>query len=962
MKKSLIFRLLALMVAALWACQGLRGAHFMPPLTNYGLDDYPGGFQNWGAAQAPGGTMVFANREGLLSYDGYRWHLERLPHSFHVRSLCVAGDRVYVGSYEDFGYFSRNPEGGLTYTSLAARLPAGFDMDNCDISSIVALGEQVWFQGTRAWFCYADGKVTAFSRHGVHPTGFMKADGRLYAQLAGGDLCELLPDGNFRRVVGREEIGDDNVSAIIPFVGGEVLLVSRNHGLWRYRPASGHLEPFVTDADGELRTRRLISGLRLSDGTIGVGTLNDGAYFFHPSGHLLHRYDQDTGLNHNTVFSLTEDDEGNVWAGLDVGIAQIRWSSPVEVLRPERTVPPIGMVYEMLYHEGLYYIGTSQGLFVYSPATGRFELQEGTEGQCNFVREAFGDVWVGTARSLLRGRRDHWQVVAPVGAVSVIMYREELFVTTYTSPMMVTRANEVFPLGGISAPLLYPVHATDGSIWVEHLYDGALRLTLSDDQRSIRAVRHYRHMTSTDVEATPDGATHSERGPIHTFWLMGSVVMADHSHYFSYNSASKTVEPYPPLDQVDTADYGIHRALWMGDDVTVLSCNNSYLVVRADADGNLRIRDRLPVGCFDSPGMGAFTQVRPEEPGRVLLNFNNGLGRYAVTDTARTVRTPSLPRRELRRLSIAVTMPDGSEQTYPLDQEAEIPADYSKVTIDVLYPHFSHTPLRYRYTLTGGGEHRLSEGEIPSITYGQLSRGRHTLRVEAFTDLGERVGDTEVTFRVLQPWHASWWALCVYLLLLAGVLYAFSRWRVQRSLALRRIQYEQEQQRAALLLSEKDRMIALQKQELLQQQLESKSKEVATASMGLLAKNRSLDALRSRVQDCIDKGLYSRRSLESLLKAIDDDASADTFWKLYQDNFDIVHDDFFTTLRQRYPSLTSSDLRFCALLRLNLTTKDIAQMTNLTIRGVEAARYRLRRKLTDLPEGASLVDFLISLK
>ena len=75
----------------------------------------------------------------------------------------------------------------------------------------------------------------------------------------------------------------------------------------------------------------------------------------------------------------------------------------------------------------------------------------------------------------------------------------------------------------------------------------------------------------------------------------------------------------------------------------------------------------------------------------------------------------------------------------------------------------------------------------------------------------------------------------------------------------------------------------------------------------------------------------------------------------------LIHEKFFRNLRERYPSLTATDLRFCALLRLNLSTKDIAQMTNLTIRGVEAARYRLRKKL-DIPDGTGLVDFLIDLK
>ena len=82
---------------------------------------------------------------------------------------------------------------------------------------------------------------------------------------------------------------------------------------------------------------------------------------------------------------------------------------------------------------------------------------------------------------------------------------------------------------------------------------------------------------------------------------------------------------------------------------------------------------------------------------------------------------------------------------------------------------------------------------------------------------------------------------------------------------------------------------------------------------------------------------------------------------MYQANFDLIHENFFRNLRSRYPQLTSSDLKFCAFLRLNLSTKDIANLTHLTVRGVEAARYRLRRKLA-LPEGASLVDFFIDFK
>ncbi len=87
----------------------------------------------------------------------------------------------------------------------------------------------------------------------------------------------------------------------------------------------------------------------------------------------------------------------------------------------------------------------------------------------------------------------------------------------------------------------------------------------------------------------------------------------------------------------------------------------------------------------------------------------------------------------------------------------------------------------------------------------------------------------------------------------------------------------------------------------------------------------------------------------------------DEYWKLFQENFDLIHKQFFRHLREKYPSLTSTDLKFCAYLRLNLSTKDIANMSGLSIRGVEGARYRLRKKL-DLKEGDDLAAFLIDFK
>lgn len=116
--------------------------------------------------------------------------------------------------------------------------------------------------------------------------------------------------------------------------------------------------------------------------------------------------------------------------------------------------------------------------------------------------------------------------------------------------------------------------------------------------------------------------------------------------------------------------------------------------------------------------------------------------------------------------------------------------------------------------------------------------------------------------------------------------------------------------------------------EQLEEDLRDKGKEIASMALGAVA--------------------YSKKN-------------KDEYWRLFHENFDLIHKAFFRHLREQYPQLTPNDLRLCAYLRLNMTTKDIARQSGLSVRGVEGARYRLRKKL-GLSENQDLVAFLIDFK
>jgi len=103
---------------------------------------------------------------------------------------------------------------------------------------------------------------------------------------------------------------------------------------------------------------------------------------------------------------------------------------------------------------------------------------------------------------------------------------------------------------------------------------------------------------------------------------------------------------------------------------------------------------------------------------------------------------------------------------------------------------------------------------------------------------------------------------------------------------------------------------------------------------------------------------YPKYYSERLLKLIEANETNEDAWNMFEMHFDKVNNHFFKRLKESYPDLTPSDMKLCAFLRLNLNTKEIAPLLNITIRGVEIRRYRLRKRLA-LHTEDNLIDFIM---
>jgi len=216
---------------------------------------------------------------------------------------------------------------------------------------------------------------------------------------------------------------------------------------------------------------------------------------------------------------------------------------------------------------------------------------------------------------------------------------------------------------------------------------------------------------------------------------------------------------------------------------------------------------------------------------------------------------------------------------------------------------------------------------------------------------------------IVQPaWYQTIWAWLLYLLLVVGLVFAVIKAQ-QRRLALHQKKYEEEQERLNYLHSlELDRkekgLIALQNAKL-EGELQFKNKELATVTMHLVERGGILLSIKEELLAVIKQLNIPNLSysFKSVFKMISDTEKSDDDWNRFALYFDQVHNNFLATLKTKFPQLSPTDLKLCAYLRLNLASKEIAQILNISLKGVEVSRYRLRKKLNLSPE-VNLYDFL----
>ena len=922
---------------------------FSPIVRSYSVSDYNAGIQNWAIAQDERGVMYFGNNSGLLEFDGSAWRLYELPTKGIVRAIYISEDgKIYVGSYEEFGYFVRTPYDTLQYHSLKNKVK-DFVFHNDEIWDIACVQGEIVFQSFGSLFFYNGNSVEGIRMKNL-PLNLFQVGNTFYSQRINGGLC-VFSDRKMEELIPRKVFGNSDVLAGLPYDDAVLMLTRNQGGFLLYR--DGRVEKWETECDDIFRKHTINRAVMTKDSCYVVGTISDGIYALLKKGKLIWKVNTDNKLQNNTVLRLYCDDDNNIWTALDEGIAYIHNNSLIYYYEPP--FRKIGMVYDVLVRENEAYIASNQGL--YWLKDGKTELVPGLEEQAWFVDEWGKQIFCGHNKGtfLISGLKSK-QVADAKGGMCMekIELKEQSFLLEGTYALLnlytETASGEYYftrSLRGFSHMIRHIEVDHQGNIWAKHLRNGLYRFRIDSDMKQVKDVRKYESLGEV------------KGGSFTLFKINGRVVFSNGEYFYTYEDMTDSIVPYETMNEqlmelkgIKTVSHANGDYYWFVGDRTV------FLVKCAINTFNIELR--IPYSLFDG--------LAVEERGSVVYDKRNNHSYLCLNNAIARIETDSssLYKSRVRRsLWIsgmrAIDEFSGERKTLVAQPGVRVESEFNTVSFTLCYPVYSDYTYKVRYKLDGYSEQWVPSGRSLQKMYARLPYGSYVFRAEIY-DTGRVLASVEFPFEILSPWYLSYWAVGSYILiglcllaLLQYIVYRFVKKKKDRVIEQQRVVHQAELER------QEKKIIELEKEQL-EADLRFKSKELSGVVMTNIAHQEFLISLKEEIQRQKLLGQYSRKNLDKLLTLVNSNIVSDEEnWTMFQANFDRIHENFFRNLKLQYTDLTSGDLRFCALLRLNMPTKEIAKLLNISTRGVDAARYRLRKKFNLLPE-ESLTDFLINFK
>lgn len=927
----------------------------LPNVRNYKKTDYKGGTQNWSIDQDSNGNMYFANNKGLLQFDGSSWRRYSLPSSSAIRCLKIhPSGNIYVGGYKEFGYFKPDSKGILKYTSLS-HLTLGTNLKLIDfVWKIHFYEDAVIFQCFVGAYIYRNNRLTAIKA----PTNFQfsfAVNNKIYFQ--DGQLGILEYSNNKLHPLKNTTILNDTEIWGMFSLGNKILIATIEKGLFMLE--GDKLSQWETDANKFVKRNNSLGGVSFANKYIVLNSVLNGFIICDFNGRIIQHINRNKGLQNNTVLYSFIDNKNNLWLGLDNGIAYINETSPFTYFGFSYD---ISSVYSSIIYQNNLYVATNQGVFYHTWNTyfkeDVFKLVKGATTQSWSVQVIDGQLFCANNRgALIIKDGSTSQVIDNQGYYSfkklesnprfIIGANYEGFAIFEKTANGVKFRNQVKGFGKSSNSF----EIDKNYLWLKkdaYLY----QLKLSDD------------LTQFSLTKRIDNLSNKLKGITNIQKINNVVYFQTQNHFYTYSDEQglffedqKLSMLFKKLPIINTLKQDQLGNLWYvsKEALGVLMKNgNTYknqMNIFSNLTGNL-IENYLSVNAIDRDN--------------IFIGLTDGLAHYSPNTLSNMNVKPKAFIRSFSFSGDTILTGNGKINLENID----LPYTSNHVNFTFSSPIYENVEnISYSYKLKSFDKDWSPWSNLTLKEYTNLREGKYTMMLKVRNSYGIQSNPTLLNFSISPPWYRHFIAYFVYIILiLLGIKLISDRIKMK----IRKNKYYETIEQRRLYLEKESKIRSEQyelekeieklKNDKLKIQLLSKDKELVMNSLQVAKKNKILNGIISKLKDIEINKLdeESKFQITRLNKSITKEVNNDKSWKDLEKHIKNVHFDFLKRLKAKHPTISPRELDLSTYLLMNMSTKEIAEIMNISSGGVELSRYRLRKKL-GLDKKENLVGYLMQI-
>ena len=937
----------------------------IPQIINFNKNDFKAGTQTWDIDQDSKGRMYFANNEGLLTYDGTFWKLHPLPNKTIMRSIAIDKNGIiYAGGQGEMGYFVPNERGFLKYISLTPLLPAK-ERSFADIWEIEIIGESVFFRASERMIMELRNKAISF-----HPPisgwQFMKKMGTiLYAQDQKNGLY-IYKNNAWRLAANNQLLSGSIISGMIQ-TGKEnsLILTYDRKSLTLRRDSLFNNSGFELPAS-DFNFSKVTE---INKGEFIAATTTDGCLIMKNDGKFVQKISRKEGLQNNNVISVFLDRDKNLWAGLNNGISFIAYNSAIKYITPNKENEAAGFSAKIFNNK--LFIGSSDGCYSAELSPQNKDLSF-LRSNFSLVGNSSGQVWrleevnqhllmghnngcfdiIGNQAKLIS--RDAGWTFLPTSPVPPA---QNILTGTYSGLKMLTFNNGQFSdkgnLEGLYESLRFLTADSEGNIWASHPYRGIYKISISADGKK------YITRLFTEKDGLPSTLDN------HVYKIKNRVIFGTNAGAYEFDAPTSRFIPSNFLQPI----IGKNEVRYMNEDGqgNIWFCSGKKIGVIDFAEGN-----SIPKPFYFSEITGqilsGFENIYAFDKSNIFIGSEKGVIHLNYEKYKANKLTLNMMLGNVRAIGKTDStifggyLNDGSatETTNKIIPSIGLVSNFNAFHFEYSSPSFGvQKNIEYSYRLDGYEKNWSNWSNKTEKEYTNLSAGSYVFHVKAHDNLGNESDEIKYNFSIQSPWYKSIWAYIFYLIIIALGIRKYGDWQKKKLLRQKSI-YEKKQRQMSvehqLEMEQNEKEIIRLKNEKLEAEIMLKTKELVDTSMQLVERSDALSKVKEELQK-LYKNTNENHDIKKTIHLLNDIEKNSASWEKFAVHFDEINNNFLKNLKSHFPKLTNTDLKVCAYLQLNLASKEIAQLMNITVRGVEISRYRLRKKL-GLSTEQSIAEFL----